>query len=112
MPDTHNTKNFMAHGGGELVIGGKLTLLYGADVTGLDAILPKIENQADSTATTITLLKDDFNTLLAALKAAGYMEADEPESPEGENTEGGDDNGGGEGGNGEGGEGGSEDQIR
>ena len=36
MPDTHNTKNFMAHGGSELVIGGKLTILPGAVVEGLD----------------------------------------------------------------------------
>lgn len=36
MPDTHNTKNFMAHGGNELVIGGKLTVLPGAVVEGLD----------------------------------------------------------------------------
>lgn len=36
MPDTHNTKNFMAHGGNELVIGGKLTILPGAVVKGLD----------------------------------------------------------------------------
>ena len=36
MPDTHNTKNFMAHGGNELVIGGKLTILPGAVVEGLE----------------------------------------------------------------------------
>ena len=36
MPDTQNTKNFMAHGGNELVIGGKLTILPGAVVEGLD----------------------------------------------------------------------------
>ena len=33
-------------------------------------------NQADSTATTIALLKDDFNALLAKLKTAGLMEAE------------------------------------
>jgi hypothetical protein len=32
---TYNTKNYMAHGGNELVIGGKLTILDGAIVTGL-----------------------------------------------------------------------------
>ena len=36
MPDTHITKNFFAHGGNELVIGGKLTILPGAVVEGLD----------------------------------------------------------------------------
>lgn len=29
---TYNTKNYMAHGGNELVIGGKLTILDGARV--------------------------------------------------------------------------------
>ena len=32
MPNTHNTKNYFAHGGNELVIGGKLTFLEGAEV--------------------------------------------------------------------------------
>ncbi len=34
MPGTHNTKNYFAHGGNELVIGGKLTFLTGATVEG------------------------------------------------------------------------------
>ena len=34
MPDTHITKNYMAHGGNEFVIGGKLTFLPGAVVEG------------------------------------------------------------------------------
>lgn len=38
-----------------------------------------MENQASSTATTIALLKDDVNALLAKLKAAGLMAADEVE---------------------------------
>ena len=123
MPATHNTKNFMAHGGDELVIGGKLTILPGAVVEGLegsgsgdggytlpaatantlggikvgsglsvtqdgvlsaDGITPAA-HQADSEATTIAALKEDFNTLLAALHTAGLMAAaaasnDEPET--------------------------------
>ena len=123
MPDTPNTKNFMAHGGNELVIGGKLTILPGAVVEGLegggsggegytlppatastlggikvgsglsvtqdgvlsaDGITPAA-HQADSEATTIAALKEDFNTLLAALHTAGLMAAatasnDEPET--------------------------------
>ena len=111
MPNTHNTKNYMAHGGGELVIGGKLTFLDGAEVEnfpggggGGSYTLPKASAstlggikvgsgltitdgvlsadgvtpaaaQADSEATTIAVLKEDFNTLLAALRAAGLMEA-------------------------------------
>ena len=37
MSDTHNTRNYAAHGGGEWVIGGKLTVLEGATVEGLTA---------------------------------------------------------------------------
>jgi len=37
MSDTHNTRNYAAHGGGEWVIGGKLTILEGATVEGLTA---------------------------------------------------------------------------
>lgn len=110
MSNTYNSKNYMAHGGGELVIGGKLTFLEGAEVenfpgggggsytlpiasastlggikvgSGLtitdgvlsaDGITPAAA-QADSEATTIAQLKDNFNTLLAALRAAGLMEA-------------------------------------
>lgn len=82
MPDTHNTRNFFAHGGNELVIGGKLTFLEGAEIEGMEGALPKAENQADSTASTIATLKEDFNTLLAALKTAGLMEADPEMGPE------------------------------
>ena len=113
MPNTHNTKNYMAHGGNELVIGGKLTILPGAVVEGLegggsggdgytlppatastlggikvgsglsvtqdgvlsaDGVTPAA-HQADSEATTIAALKEDFNTLLAALHTAGLMAA-------------------------------------
>ena len=87
MPATHNTKNFFAHGGEELVIGGTLTFLEGATVTGLpEGTTPAAENQAASTATTVAGLKEDFNTLLAALKAAGLMIADTPAEPEPEET--------------------------
>ncbi len=62
--------------GGELVIEGKLTLGTGSEVTGL----PIAENQADSTASSVSTLKEDFNALLAKLKAAGIMEADATQS--------------------------------
>ena len=132
MSDTHNTRNYAAHGGGEWVIGGKLTVLSGATVEGLtataapasatalggvkaaakavtdtveakigedaklyvpaypeDYVLPAsaadalggvklAANQADSTATEVSGLVADFNTLLASLKAAGLMVADTP----------------------------------
>jgi len=37
MSETYNARNYAAHGGGEWVIGGKLTVLEGATVTGLTA---------------------------------------------------------------------------
>ena len=84
MSDPHNTRNYAAHGGGEWVIGGKLTVLPGAVVEGLAATsspasadvlggVKQAANQADSTATTIADLKADVNALLAKLKAAGIM---------------------------------------
>ena len=123
MPNTHNTKNFFAHGGNELVIGGKLTFLEGAEVenfpgegggggsytlptasadtlggvkvgSGLtitdgvlsaDGITPAAY-QADSEASTVEALKTEFNTLLAALRAAGLMAAS-AETPGGGGTE-------------------------
>ena len=116
MPDTHNCKNFFAHGGNELVIGGKLTLLEGATVEGLTGAMEKIENVPESTATTVAALKENFNTLLAALKTVGFMEPDPVEDDDGDNNgdnggssenggSGGDNSGSGEnGGSGSGGE--------
>ena len=68
-----------AHGA-ESVIGGKLTFLPGAEVEGLEALLssaqPKqLPAQDDSVATTIAALKDDFNALLARMRAAGLMKS-------------------------------------
>ena len=44
-------------------------------ILSVDGITPAA-NQADSTASTVATLKDDFNALLAKLKTAGLMEAD------------------------------------
>lgn len=76
---TRSARNYFAHGGGELVIGGKLTFLPGATVEGGDGLFGQSEPAAqiayiaDSEATTIAALKDDFNGLLAALRNAGLM---------------------------------------
>jgi hypothetical protein len=77
MSDNHSTKNYFASGGDELVIGGKLTILPGAEVLGADglsgkpaAALPYLE---DSKATSAAALREDFNQLLAAIRAAGLM---------------------------------------
>ena len=76
---TCNTHNYFAQGGNELVIGGKLTFLPSATIEGGDNLftpsLPfdQIAYVPDSEATTIAALKDDFNALLAAVRAAGLM---------------------------------------
>ncbi len=104
MPETHITKNYFAHGGEQLVIGGKLTFLEGAEVenfpgnTGGTAASGTAPYVADSEATTVVNLKADFNALLAALRTAGVLsataptvtepETTDPETP-GEGTEGG-----------------------
>jgi short subunit fatty acids transporter len=69
----YNSKNYMEQGGEKWVIGGTLVIQPGASVTGL----PAAENQVDSTATDTAGLVTDFNALLAKLKAAGLMVADE-----------------------------------
>ena len=76
---TRSTHNYFAHGGSELVIGGKLTFLPGATIEGGDDLfgqsepVAQIAYIADSEATTIAALKDDFNGLLAAIRNAGLM---------------------------------------
>lgn len=69
------TKNYTEQGGNVTHIGGKLVFDEGASVEGLPGSTPA-ENQAESTAATVAALKEDFNALLAKLKAAGLMAAD------------------------------------
>jgi len=80
---TRNCKNYSTDGGDRLVIGGTLEIQEGASVTGLPSatadssgVVRIAANQAASVAADIAALTADFNTLLAALKAAGIMAAD------------------------------------
>ena len=76
----YNTNNYTEQGGDKTVIGGVLEvkdgglikIKEGALITGL----PIASNQVNSTATTISALKDNFNDLLAKFKDAGFMEFD------------------------------------
>ena len=67
----YNTKNYSTDGGDTLVIGGKLVVGKGAQVEGMRAA-----NMADSTASSYTELKKDFNDLLTALKDGRLMAGD------------------------------------
>jgi hypothetical protein len=69
---SYNTKNYTEQGGSVTHFGGKVIFEEGVEIEGL----PVADNQADSEATTVAGLKDDLNTLLTKLKAAGLMEAD------------------------------------
>ena len=85
MANTYNTKNYFAHGGEQLVIGGKLTFLEGAEVEnfpGGNTNSTEAPYVADSEATTVAALKTDFNSLLAALRIAGILSATAPETTE------------------------------
>ena len=90
MANTYNSKNYFAHGGEQLVIGGKLTFLDGAEVenfpgsAGGNTAAGTAPYVADSEATTVANLKNDFNTLLSSLRTAGLMES---AAPVPENTE-------------------------
>ena len=90
MANSNVTKNYFAHGGNELVIGGKLTFLSGATVEGGEGLFDipageggKVAFQADSTATSVAALREDFNVLLIKLRAAGIMEMSAPDQDEG-----------------------------
>lgn len=63
---SYNSKNYHEQGGEAFHVGGNLVFDE-----------PLLDNQAASTATAVAGLKEDFNALLAALKEAGIMEADE-----------------------------------
>lgn len=77
---SYATRNYMAHGGEELVIGGKLTFLPGATVEGTEGLFDSNTTApapqpaiADSTANSVTALRTDLNTLLAVLRTVGIL---------------------------------------
>ena len=73
----YNAKKYAEQGGDVTHIGGKLIFEDGSAVEGLPSSFTPAENQAASEATTVEALKEDFNSLLAKLKAAGLMTADD-----------------------------------
>ena len=68
----HMGKNYHTDGGDRLVIGGTLEFGDGAKVENF----PGAENQAASTASDASGIRDDFNALLLKLKRAGIVEGD------------------------------------
>lgn len=70
------TKNYVEKGGDEWVIGGKLTVLEGAVVTGLEGAssVPQADEVAElSNSADLADVITAFNSLVSALKTAGLM---------------------------------------
>ena len=78
----YNAKNYTEQGGDVTHIGGKLIFEEGSSVEGLPSSFTPAENQTASEATTVVAMKEDFNSLLAKLKAAGLMTADDTDGTE------------------------------
>ena len=72
MPNTHVTKNYFAHGGDTLVIGGKLTFLEGATVEGGEGLF-------DSAP-------EETTPVLVAANEAPVPETPAPETPASETS--------------------------
>lgn len=70
---SHVGKNYNTDGGNKTVIGGILEFEKDSELQGA---FPGAANQAASTATSATTLKNDFNALLIKLKNAGLMAGD------------------------------------
>ena len=71
----YQPRNYTAHGGKETVIGGRLTFLPGAEVVGLPeaVMMPKASALPYSDAKSVAQLREDYNTPLGALRAAGLL---------------------------------------
>lgn len=70
----YNTKNYREPGGERWVVNGVLEVTEAGVLLLNGKPLIRAENQPDSTASTISELKEDFNLLLQKLKYAGFME--------------------------------------
>ena len=70
----YTTKNYRERGGEKWVVNGVLEVTEVGVLLLNGKPLIRAENQPDSTASTISDLKDDFNSLLQKLKYAGFMD--------------------------------------
>lgn len=71
-----NVKNYHEQGGKKWVVGGQLEITSGGKLTFKETELKPALGQANSEASTIAALKEDFNALLGRLFAAGLMVVD------------------------------------
>ena len=66
-------KNYTEQGGDKWIISGTLEIIEEGQITIEGIQLTRAEAQVDSTATTVSSLKEDFNNLLSNLRAAGII---------------------------------------
>ena len=71
-----NVKNYHEQGGKKWVVGGQLEITSGGKLTFKGTELKPALGQANSEASTVAALKEDFNSLLGRLFAAGLMVVD------------------------------------
>ncbi|OLS02558.1 Head fiber protein [Tissierella creatinophila] len=71
-----NTKNYKKQGGDKWVVNGVLEVTESGLLLLNNKPLTRSQGQAESTASTISDLKEDFNSLLEKLKHAGLMETE------------------------------------
>ncbi len=71
-----NVKNYHEQGGKKWVVGGQLEITAGGKLTFKGTELKPALGQANSEASTVAALKEDFNSLLGRLFAAGLMVVD------------------------------------
>jgi hypothetical protein len=71
-----NVKNYHEQGGKKWVVGGQLEITAGGKLTFQGTEFKPAAGQVNSEATTIAALKEDFNSLLGRLFAAGLMVVD------------------------------------
>jgi hypothetical protein len=74
-----NVKNYHEQGGKKWVVGGQLEITAGGKLTFQGTEFKPAAGQVNSEASNVAALKEDFNSLLGRLFAAGLMVVDKSE---------------------------------
>lgn len=72
---SYTPRNYQEAGGDKWIVSGTLEVTAEGQITIEGIQLTRAEAQEDSTATTVSALKEDFNNLLANLRNAGIIKA-------------------------------------
>lgn len=69
-----NTKNYKEQGGDKWIVNGTLEITTEGEITIDGTPITRATVQTESTAATVTELKNDLNNLITKLKNSGLME--------------------------------------